>query len=241
MSRKGKWRSRRPIEEYIAKRDAYLSRRGLGKKESKKRKAIRIKNRKLCKRYPWLIPKNTFTGQICWGNTPYDVTELDAMPSGWRKAFEDVWCEEINKALRMHGINLHDFCIEQLKEKYGQLRCYSNYYFATKHVINAFEVISEHVCIACGALDAHLINDYNWWYPLCEDCYNRELKNKPSRYQISYEDRLKEAGISADDKIPTEYTTRTYHFKEDRHEEVVHDISDIVTKIRYKNKRRTHE
>ena len=203
------------------------------KVDKKYNKHLRMKNKKICKKYPWLIPRNVYTGEIYWDHK-YDFTELDAMPKGWRKAFGDIWCEEIDQALRKD--NYRDkFQIEQMKEKFGELRCYVNGYPPNvKDVINAFEVISRHVCISCGKLDAHVIDDYGWYLPLCEKCYNGQ-KRKPS---ISYSDRLEEEGISADEPMPTTYTIKQYTPKTDELKEITYDISDIVTKIRYKNRKR---
>ena len=44
------------------------------KKERKKRKTIIIQNRKLCRRYPFLIPHNRWRDKIAWekGNKYWD-------------------------------------------------------------------------------------------------------------------------------------------------------------------------
>lgn len=92
------------------------------KQNIKENKKTRIHNRRLCKKYPWLIPRNRFTGKISWVHYPYDSTELDDMPKGWRIAFGDIWCEEIQKILvKNHSVN--EFRIIQLKEKFG---CYDD-------------------------------------------------------------------------------------------------------------------
>lgn len=55
-----------------------------------KKKQIKMNNKKLCKRYPFLIPRNRWTDKLMWDKTdkyfmPYSYTELDAMPDGWRR------------------------------------------------------------------------------------------------------------------------------------------------------------
>ena len=43
-------------------------------------------NQKLIERFPFLIPRNRWTGKIP-EDYDYSYTELDSMPDGWRKAF----------------------------------------------------------------------------------------------------------------------------------------------------------
>jgi len=206
-----------------------------GRKNGIKLKQERIRNKKLCKKYPWLVPRNVWTDKISWVSRPYDHIELDAMDNGWRKAFGDIWCEEMQKALEATNF-VTSFRINQMKEKYGQLRVYhNNYAKPIAHVTNAFEVISEHICIKCGALDAHIVNNYGWFLPLCKRCYN--LPSRISKLdRIPYEVRLQDAGYTGDEKIPTSYTMTTWSNGNEKTE--TYDISEIVTKIRWKNRKR---
>ena len=75
------------------------------KKEKEKRERAKVcaENRRLCERYPFLIPWNRYSGMLItegmtrdgyWPGSPkerprYDwsYTELDEMPEGWKKAF----------------------------------------------------------------------------------------------------------------------------------------------------------
>ena len=57
-----------------------------------------MNNRELIERYPFLMPRNCWTGKIP-EEFNYSYTELDAMPDGWRKAFGERMCEEIREAL----------------------------------------------------------------------------------------------------------------------------------------------
>ena len=43
-------------------------------------------NKQLCEKYPFLLPRNRWTGLV-HPDYDYSYTELDAMPTGWRKAF----------------------------------------------------------------------------------------------------------------------------------------------------------
>ena len=55
-------------------------------------------NRWLCMKYPWLLPRNRWTDKEI-EDYDYSWTELDAMPEGWREAFGEQMCEEIQKVL----------------------------------------------------------------------------------------------------------------------------------------------
>lgn len=75
-------------------------------------------NKELIKKYPWLLPTD-------WqGDTPigydYSYTWLDDLPTGWRIAFGDLICEEIQKELEKYNY-VDKYGIIQIKEKYG---CY---------------------------------------------------------------------------------------------------------------------
>jgi hypothetical protein len=96
-------------------------------------------NKELIERYPFLIPRNVWSGKIV-ENYDYDNPDyilLDDMPDGWRKAFGEQMCEEIREELIKAqerdpegGYDDGDKVVPylqgyypiQIKEKYGQLR-----------------------------------------------------------------------------------------------------------------------
>ena len=53
-------------------------------------------NKQLVKKYPFLLPRNRWTGKVP-KEYDYSYTELDDMPDGWRKAFGEQMCEEIKQ------------------------------------------------------------------------------------------------------------------------------------------------
>lgn len=55
-------------------------------------------NQKLIERFPFLIPRNRWTGKIP-EDYDYSYTELDSMPDGWRKTFGEQMCEDIREEL----------------------------------------------------------------------------------------------------------------------------------------------
>ena len=216
------------------------------KLSKKKRKAIKrkqLRNKKLCKKYPWLIPRNRWTGVRDLGDWSY--TELGAMLSGWRKAFGDLWCEDIDREWRRNwrlGGSSDDFMIMQLKEKYGEFRQYfSSYPNNMMHVINGYEFISGYICRRCGKLDSPIIEVAGWYEPLCMECYIKGTAFLSSkRTKEDYVNLLKEAGIEKveDMMIPMNYKVHCWSPGQNDYEEVTVDISELTTKIRYKNRKR---
>ena len=144
----------------------------INKKDRKAIKARRIENRKLCKRYPFLIFRDWRTGKK--DPRPYDFTWLDDMEPGWRKAFGIQMCEEIRQDLIKHNF-LNKYYIIQIKEKFGELRWYDGGIpIGSKvwDIIEKYSDISTHTCYVCGA-PGKIINDNGWLVTMCSDCYKK--------------------------------------------------------------------
>lgn len=234
MNRGKRWRTQNRWQDRIRAKN-YGKRKYLdhSKKTRVKKKQERIRNKRLCKKYPWLVPRNVWNDEICWGYYPYDTTELDQIPKGWRIAFGDIWCEDIQKILIRNNY-VNKLRIFQLKEKYGSFRQYFGYIPKEMSDLTfAYEHISEYVCVRCGRLDSPVINNYGWYEPICRSCYNKQTWREEL-----YSERLEEAGITSleEMKIPTTISIISYHNGES--EERIIDISDLVLKIRYKNRKR---
>ena len=86
-------------------------------------------NKQLVEKYPFLLPRNRWTGKVS-KDYDYSYTELDDMPDGWRKAFGEQMCEEIKQELEEKGL-LDQYRISQIKEKYGVL-CWYDFGFTEK-------------------------------------------------------------------------------------------------------------
>lgn len=146
------------------------------------------KNRELCERFPFLIPRNRFSGKkitdCCgpngeegyWPGSPeehpeydFEYTELDDMPDGWRIAFGEDMMQEIMDDLVANDC-VDDFWITQIKEKYAVLRFYCM--GATDRIINViipkYEDISRRTCIGCGK-PATVVST-GWFCPWCDEC-----------------------------------------------------------------------
>lgn len=128
-------------------------------------------NKELCRKYPFLIPRNRLTDEIP-NDYDYSWTELDDLPDGWRVAFGEQICEEIARVLEKNG-RLKEYRILQIKEKFGELRWYDK--GATQEVNDIKEkyiLKSSHICINCGK-PATIITK-GWIFPYCNDCVPEE-------------------------------------------------------------------
>ena len=85
----------------------------------------RKRNKALCERYPFLIPRYYFVNEVCWMRKKYDNTIVESFPRGWWKSFGILLCEDLREELIRCNF-LKQYRIIQLKEKYGQLRIYDN-------------------------------------------------------------------------------------------------------------------
>lgn len=137
------------------------------KRQKSHEKRIKLQNKKLLKKYPFLAPINWFTCSQLSKNHPYyyDYTALDDMPKGWKKAFGIQLAEDIKKELKEKHIK--DYYVMQVKEKYGSLRWYDNY---ALDCISKYEKLYERTCCQCGK-PATLIST-GWICPYCDNCAN---------------------------------------------------------------------
>ena len=142
-------------------------------------------NKRLCERYPFLIPWNAFSGMLIteaqhggyWPGNPtsipeydYEYTLLDEIPDGWSESFGEQMCEEIREAL-IEDDDLDRWRIVQIKEKYGGLRIYDNGIKETSRVhdiIRKYENISEWTCVVCGKPATRITT--GWISPFCDEC-----------------------------------------------------------------------
>lgn len=159
-------------------------------------KRVRIKNKKLCKKYPWLVPK------YGWPAKPpkdYDYSWIMwyGWPKGWNKAFGDMYLEELGDAVERAGYK-NIFVIEEMKEKYGQCRLYcAPINDEIDEIIAKYETLSENICQLCGKPDVPVL--YNGWiYTYCLDCYKEFHERNDPEIQQAYESRCKDDGKMAD-------------------------------------------
>jgi len=130
------------------------------------------RNKALVERYPFLLPRYEWSQEPLEGYD-YGFTNFDDLPRGWIKAFGIQMCEELRDIL-IDGDYLDNYRILQWKEKFGQLRIYSNgipkkiadQYYAWEA---KYEKLSGETCYSCGK-PGHLMKT-GWILPYCEECF----------------------------------------------------------------------
>lgn len=138
--------------------------------------------KQLTQRYPYLIPRNCWTGAI---HKDYDysyvVGEHD-LPQGWFKLFLQC-CEDIREPLERNEC-MDKFRFLQVKEKYGSMRLYSN--GAPEEVLQIlykYELLSRQVCCICGK--PATLETYGYICPYCNDCIISSGENPSSAVSIT--------------------------------------------------------
>jgi hypothetical protein len=186
------------------------------KKELKEKKRIRLKNKKLLKKYPWLTPIDWWGGRVRPKVHKYEWTLLDEIPRGWVKAFGEMMCEELDQVLIKNHIK-SDFYILQLKEKWGRMEMYHNHCIdEVDQVIDKYSYLSENICAHCGLPDVPMTTD-GWCIPLCKKCFDND-----ERWDKLY--------VNKEEYMADFYTIRRWNG--DEKIETTYDISETAEKIR---------
>ena len=200
-----------------------------------------LKNWILVNKYPFLMPKkwNRETMQYeVYKDYDYKWTELDAMPDGWRNTFGEMMCEEIMNAL-VECDSVDDYIIEEIKEKFGQLRWYAYPSYKSVHrIIEKYSYLSENICWKCGKPDVPMTG-YNYILPMCEDCYctpNEYYKQDKTpdellAFQQTHKREWEKFNSERENRMENEYTVITWS-KEKGETKTTYDISETVAKIR---------
>lgn len=211
------------------------------KKQRKRKKKLRMMNKRLVKKWYFLAPRNVWTGQI---PKDYNYTWIDwwGFDTGWGKAFGWMFLKELGDAVKESGRK--DFQILDQKEKFGELRTYTGYCSEkVQKIIDKYECISRHVCYYCG-IEAPITDD-GYILPRCFECYCKEcrrseawaMKYNPDIKPVTDEElreHYEKIICSTPDEngeyhIPMSYTIRRY--SKDGEEDIIYDISDTTKKI----------
>jgi len=142
------------------------------KEYDSKRAEIEKYNAQLIDKYPFLYPRDRYTDEPIQ-DYDYSFTEMDAMPVGWRLAFGDDLLNELNEEL-LENDYVDDYRIVDIKEKWGGLRWYDNWYSErwNDDILSKYEKMSEKTCIVCGKPATHITKGYIM--PVCEDCMKKD-------------------------------------------------------------------
>lgn len=195
-----------------------------------------MRNKRLIKQYPFLLPRNVFSDKVP-SNYDYDYTEYDDLLKGWQIGFGEFLLEDLREACLKAGY-LNRLRIFQWKEKYGSMRLYFNAAPSEVHnIANDYEFISQYICGQCGSIHGHIINDYGWYFPLCQKCYEKNNKRREQRgYKVvPWENVCKEN----ESELPDSY--QVTKFSRDGNKVITYDISEKVKKIKKKYYKRHKE
>ena len=125
-----------------------------------------IYNYLFCLRYPFYRMYD-YRGKVIG----YEFTWYDHIDRGWRKAFGKVFSKELKELLIRKHI-LKEFRFTDIKEKWGQLCIYSNFYIeGLEKFFNKYEQLSRKYCIECGEQATKITEGYI--LPLCDECFQK--------------------------------------------------------------------
>lgn len=104
--------------------------------------------------------------------TPYELFGIEC-GDGWKKLYQPV-IEAVKKYNQEHPFDSVLMAIDQIKEKFGGLRIYLNFYTdEIRDMIAKAEEESYHTCELCGKhIDKPIVKNH-WIYPMCEECFNK--------------------------------------------------------------------
>ena len=137
-------------------------------------------NEELVHRYPFLrVDKE------------HEYTMLDGLPTGWISRFAIPMLEDLREILVKNNV-LDDYKLLDVKEKWGSLRWYDNLCLdETEEIIDAYEYISSHTCINCGAFPVPM-RTKGWISPLCGLCFDCKKEDRDKYTVDDYNGRLLE-------------------------------------------------
>lgn len=127
-------------------------------------------NKSLCRLYPFLKMDD---------DDDYSVTWRDCVPFGWIHLF-DLMCEEILSEIEGTEL-MHTFRLEEVKEKFGELRIYTwNSTPKIDRIIDEWCFLSGFICEECGMPNVRLTT--GWITPICYKCWAKHNSHDYERY-----------------------------------------------------------
>lgn len=131
--------------------------------------------KRLVERYPYLLPRNIWTGKV---PEDYDYTYIRGigeLPEGWHKLFLQM-CEDIRQSL-IDANYLDEFKFSQIKEKYNTMRCYHLGAPETvDDIIMKYEHMAYYICTKCGKPATCETQGYLTSY--CDDCWKDLVRHQ---------------------------------------------------------------
>lgn len=102
--------------------------------------------------------------------TPYELFGIEC-GDGWKHLYQPI-IDKVNEYNKEHKDN--PLQIDQIKEKFGELRIYLSYHVKEiEDMIAIAEEKSHYTCEICGKTINEPIVKNHWIYPMCEECFNK--------------------------------------------------------------------
>ena len=131
--------------------------------------------KKLVERYPYLLPRNVFSGAL---SKDYDYTYIRGIgeiPVGWNKLFLQL-CEDIRQPL-IDADYIDEFMFSQIKEKWGHLECYHFGAPETVYdIIDKYSVMASYICTRCGK--PATCETQGYIESFCDDCWKYFVRHE---------------------------------------------------------------
>lgn len=131
--------------------------------------------KKLVEEYPYLLPRNVWTGKVVEDYNYTWLNGFNSIPDGWQLLFLQL-CKDIKQPL-IDANYLEDFRFGQIKEKFNELRCY---HFGApqevEEILQKYEVMARLVCTRCGRPAYYETSNYIASY--CIDCWKDFVRHK---------------------------------------------------------------
>ena len=153
--------------------------------------------RELINRYPYLLPRNVWTGKVV---EDYDYSYILGqyeLPWGWFRLFL-LYCKNIRELLEKANY-LNKFQFTEIKEKYGTMRLYDGGHPQDLDKITLdYEVYSGRICMKCGQPADYKARE--WTECFCKNCFTRKeispmkVKRK-THYSVTIYENEKEKKI----------------------------------------------
>ena len=124
-------------------------------------------HKKLTDMYPYLLPRNVWTGEELENYDYSWIVGESELPQGWFRLFL-LYCKNIKHALADSNW-IDRFMFTQVKEKYGTMRLYNNGAPEYIHRMTmCYEQYSTNICERCGSIAT--VETKGWISSLCDEC-----------------------------------------------------------------------
>ena len=140
---------------------------------------------------------------------PYELFGVEC-GTGWKELYQPIfdWIKEYNESHK----DDEKIIVHQVKEKYGGLRFYVNFYpKELDELISNAENESYEVCEICGSRKNVGITIDGWYETVCSNCLQKTLKNNNTKHYRLWEknDNKKVYKVSKDKIEQHEITKST--------------------------------